>query len=50
MQKSGLSLNFEEVRKICLRQVAKPEDIACVQLVYSHAGWWAAHTLWYISL
>ena len=38
VQESGPIVNFEEARKICLPQVAKPEDFTCVQLVYGRAG------------
>ena len=49
MQESGPSLDFDEARLICLLQVVKPEDFACVQLVYGYAGWWAAGILYYTA-
>ena len=50
MQESGPSLDFDEARLICLLQVVKPEDFACVQLVYGYAGWWAAGILYYTAI
>ena len=37
-QESGPYMSFEEARKICLIELTKTKDIACVQLVYGHAG------------
>ena len=39
VQEFGPDLDYEEARKICQLHVAKPEDFACVQLVYGYAGW-----------
>ena len=38
LQESGPSLSFEEARKICLKKIARPEDFACIQLVYGFSG------------
>ena len=43
-------MDFDEARLICLQQVVKPEDFACVQLVYGYAGWWAAGILYYTAI
>lgn len=43
-------MDFDEARLICLQQVVKPEDFACVQLVYGSAGWWAAGILYYTAI
>ncbi len=43
-QEAGPSLTFEQARKLCLKRVAIPEDFACIQLVYGHAGTPPSHS------